>query len=76
MGLYENEAVAKGSPFWSSPVKMIADVEEITFDWVDWSTIGRLHGHLGSIPSEEYEQNYYDRNIGPSTGEAANKTAA
>lgn len=76
MGLYENEAVAKESPSWSSPVKTIADVEEITFDWVGWYNIGRLHGNLGSIPSEEYEQHYYDRNIGPSTGEAANKTAA
>ena len=76
MGLYKNEAVAKGSPFWSSPLKTIADVEEITFDWVDWYNNERLHGYLGNIPPEEQEQNYYDRNIGPSTGEAANKTAA
>ena len=76
MGLYTNEAVAKGSPFWSSPLKTIADVEEITFDWVDWYNNERLHGYLGNIPPEEYEQNYYDRNIGPSTGQAANTTAA
>ena len=76
MGLYKNEAVANRSPFWSSPLKTIADVEEITFDWVDWYDNERLHGYLGNIPPEEYEQNYYDRNIGPSTGEAANKTAA
>ena len=75
-GLYKNEAVAKGSPFWSSPLKTIADVEEITFDWADWYNNERLHGYLGNIPPEEYEQNYYHRNIGPSIGETANKTAA
>ena len=76
MGSYKNEAVAKGSSFWSSPLKTIAYVEEITFDWVDWYDNERLHGYLGNIPPEEHEQNHYDRNIGPSTGEAANKTAA
>ena len=76
MGPYKNKAVAKGSPFWSGPLKTIADLEEITFDWVDWYNNERLHGYLGTIPPEEYEQNYYDPNIGPSTGEAANKTAA
>ncbi|MBC7402226.1 MAG: hypothetical protein H7279_03465 [Microbacteriaceae bacterium] len=68
MGLYENEAVAKGSPFWLSPVKTIADFEEITLYLVDWCNVERLHGHLGNMSLEEYEQDYYDRNIGLSTG--------
>jgi putative transposase len=36
MGLYQNEAVAKNSPFSSAPLKTLADVEELTFDWLDW----------------------------------------
>lgn len=76
MGLYKNEAVAKGSPFWTGPLRTEADVEEVTFDWVDWYNNERLHSSLGNIPPEEFEQSYYAENIGPSTGDAANKTAA
>lgn len=36
MGLFKNEAIAKNSPFRVGPPKTIADVEEITFDWVTW----------------------------------------
>jgi len=36
MGLYRNEAVAKNSPFSTGPLKTLADVEELTFDWLDW----------------------------------------
>ena len=76
MGLYKNEAIAKNSPFWTGPLKTIADVEETTFDWVNWYNNDRLHSYLGNIPTEEYEQNYYARLIGSSPGDAANKTAA
>ena len=76
MGLYKNEATAKGSPFQTGPLRTLADVEEITFDWVDWYNNDRLHSALGNIPPEEYEQNYYAETNGPSTGDAANKTAA
>lgn len=76
MGLYKNEAVQKGSPFWSGPLKTLADVEELTFDWVDWYNNDRLHSALGNIPPEEYEAAYYDEVNVPSTGGAANKTAA
>jgi hypothetical protein len=31
---------------------------------------------LGNVPPEEYEAAYYDETKAPSTGEAANKTAA
>jgi putative transposase len=76
MGLFKNEAVAKNSPFRAGPLRTIADVEETTFDWVTWYNNNRLHSYLGNIPPEEYERNYYARNIDPSTGAAANKTAA
>ena len=55
MGLFKNEAIAKNSPFRSGSLKTIADVEEITFEWVTWYHNERLHGYLGNIPPEEYE---------------------
>lgn len=76
MGLYKNEAIANGSPFRTGPLKTITDVQEITFDWVDWYNNQRLHSYLGNIPPEEYEATYYAENTAPSTGDAANKTAA
>jgi transposase InsO family protein len=76
LGLLKNEAVQKNSPFRTGPLKAITDVEEVTFDWVDWYHNHRLHGLLGRISSEEYEEDYYAETIGPSTDEAAHKTAA
>ena len=76
MGLFKNEAIAKNSPFRVGPLKTIADVEEITFEWVTWYNNERLHGYLGNIPPEEYERNYYAQRHGASTGDAANKKAA
>ena len=76
MGLFKNEAIAKNSPFRVGPLKTIADVEEITFEWVTWYNNERLHGYLGNIPPEEYERTYYAQRHGASTGDAANKTAA
>ena len=76
MGLFKNEAIATTSPFRSGPLTGLAEVEEIVFDWVNWYNNDRLHSFLGNVPPEEYERNYYARNIGPSTGEAANKPAA
>jgi len=65
MGLYKNEAVAKNSPFITGPLKTLADVEELTFDWVDWYNNRRLHSSLGNMPPEEYERNYYAETTGP-----------
>ena len=36
MGLFKNEAVARGSPFRSGALKTESDVVEIVFDWVHW----------------------------------------
>jgi putative transposase len=76
MGLYKNEAIANGSPFRTGALKNLADVEEITFDWVNWYNNDRLHSYLDYQSPERYEQNYYASNIGAPTGDAANKTAA
>ena len=75
MGLYKNEAVAKTSPFVTGPLKTLADVEKLTFDWLDWYN-NRRHSALGNMPPEEYERNYYAETNGPINIEAANKTAA
>jgi len=76
MGLFKNEAIAKDSPFRTGPLRTETDVVEIVFDWVNWYNTERLHSALGNIPPEEYERNYYAETNGPSTGDAANKTAA
>ncbi|GAA1216368.1 hypothetical protein GCM10009655_14580 [Rhodoglobus aureus] len=76
MGLYKNEAVQNGSPFRSGSLKTLTDVEELTFGWVDWYNNERLHSSLRNVPPEEYEAAYYDEINVPSTGGAANKTAA
>ena len=76
MGLYKNEAVAKNSPFVTGPLKTLADVEKLTFDWLDWYNNRRLHSALGNMPPKEYERNYYAETNGPINIEAANKTAA
>ena len=76
MGLYKNEASAKGSPFRAGPLKTLEDVEEITFSWVQWYNAERLHSYLGNIPPEEFEANYYAESDVPSTDGAANITAA
>lgn len=76
MGLYKNEAVAKGSPFRAGALKTMTDVEELTLNWVHWYNNERLHSALGNVPPEEYEQTYYAQTTGLSTENAADKTAA
>lgn len=76
MGMYKNEAIAKNSPFNVGPLRTLADVEELTFDWLDWYNNRRLHSTLGYLPPAEFEANYYAETNGPLNDEAANKTAA
>lgn len=76
MGLFKNEAIAKDSPFRAGPLRNLADVETVTFAWVDWYNNDRLHSTLGHVPPVEYEAAYYAQHEAPSTGEAANNTAA
>ena len=76
MGKYKNEAIAKNSPFTTRPLKNIADVEELTIDWLDWYNNQRLHGTLGYLSPVELEANYYAETNGSLTDDAANKKAA
>ena len=75
MGMYENEAIAKNSPFNIGPLKTLADVEELTFDWFDWCNNRRLYSTLDYLPPAKYEANYCAETNGPLFDEAANKMA-
>jgi putative transposase len=76
MGLFKNEAIAAGSPFRTSPLRTLADVESITVDYVDWYNNHRLHSLLDNVPPQEFEQAYYAHNTGSPSGDAANKKTA
>jgi transposase InsO family protein len=75
-GLFKNEVVAAGSPFRAGPLRTLADVEEITMDYVDWYNNDRLHSLLANITPEEFEHAYYAHQIGSPTGDAANEKTA
>ena len=76
MGLYKNEATAKGSPFRIGPLRGIDDVETLTFEWVDWYNNRRLHGTLGNMPPEEYGAHLTTLKSSALNDEAANKKTA
>ncbi|UIK88938.1 integrase core domain-containing protein [Arthrobacter polaris] len=76
MGLFKNEAVAKDSPFCTGALKAESDVIGIVFEWVHWYNNDRLHSALDHQTPEEYEQSYYDLQIGSLPDDAAHKTAA
>ena len=59
IGLFKTEAVGRGSPFLTGPLRIIDDVEYATMEWVDWFNNRRLHSVLDYIPPEEYETVYY-----------------
>lgn len=58
-GLYKAECI-RTTVFHADPYKTIADVEFATAGWVDWYNNRRLHGTLGNVPPNEYEQIHYD----------------
>jgi len=59
IGLFKTEAVGRGSPFLTGPLRTIDDVEYATMEWVDWYNGRRLHSQLNYIPPDEYETTYY-----------------
>src|SRR5271156_5450049 len=59
IGLFKTEAVRRGSPFLTGPLRTIDDVESATMEWVDWFNNRRLHSQLNYIPPDEYEAAYY-----------------
>ena len=72
----QNEAVATGSPFRTGPLRHLADVEELTMNYVHWYNNNRLHSELDHLTPEEYEQTFYALPTGSPTGDAANKKTA
>ena len=46
VGLYKNEAVDTGSPFWTGPFRALADVEVLTMNYVHWYSHDRRHSEL------------------------------
>lgn len=74
MGLFKNEAVAKGSPFRSGPCR--TQVDDLVVEWVHWYNKGRLHSTLGYRTPVEFEQLYYDGTNGTLSDAAASKLAA
>jgi transposase InsO family protein len=59
IGLFKTEALAKGSPFLTGPLRSLDDVEYATMEWVDWYNNRRLHSLLGDVPPEEFEALHY-----------------
>jgi putative transposase len=59
IGLFKAEAVGRGSPFVTGPLRTVDDVEYATMEWVDWFNDRRLHGVLGYVAPGEYETAYY-----------------
>ena len=61
MGLFKNEAVRKDSPFRVGPLKTVADVEDLTLEWVAWYNQDRLHSTIGYQTPSEAEERYYQQ---------------
>jgi putative transposase len=57
-GLYKTECI-RTTVFHDRPYKTIADVEFATAGWVDWYNQRRLHGSLGMMTPEEFENAHY-----------------
>lgn len=57
-GLYNAECI-RTTIFHHGPFKTIADVEYATADWVEWCNHRRLHGSLGMVSSNEFEQAHH-----------------
>jgi putative transposase len=61
IGLFKTEAITT-SVFHAGPYKTLADVEYATAGWVDWYNHRRLHGSLGMLTPDEFEQAHYAAN--------------
>ena len=59
IGLYKTECIRDGSPFRTGPLETLADVDEITSQWVHWYNTSRLMHRLGRRPPAEAEAEYY-----------------
>ena len=59
IGLYKTECIRADSPFRDGPLLTLADLEQITSEWVHWYNTSRLMHRLGRIPPAEAETAYY-----------------
>jgi putative transposase len=59
IGLFNTEAIGRGGPFLSGPLRTIDDVEYTTMQWIVWYDTRRVHSQLNYIPPDEYEANCY-----------------
>jgi transposase InsO family protein len=59
IGLYKTECTRDDSPFRDGPLETVADVEQITSEWVHWYNTARLMHRLGRRPPAEAEQDYW-----------------
>ena len=57
-GVYKAECI-RTTIFHDGPYKTIADVEYATAGWVDWYNHRRLHGSLGMVTPNEFEEDHY-----------------
>ncbi|MCW2832793.1 MAG: transposase [Nocardioides sp.] len=57
-GYYKAELI-RGPARDGRPWKTVEDVELATLSWVHWHNTQRLHGYLGDVPPDEYEQTFY-----------------
>ena len=71
IGLFKTEAVGRGSPFLTRPMRTIDDVEYATLEWVDWFNNRRLHSQLDYVPPEEYEAAYLRSHADVPAGDAS-----
>jgi putative transposase len=55
-GLYKTELI-RGPD--QGPWRTVEEVELATLSWVHWYNTSRLHGYLGDIPPDEYEEANY-----------------
>ena len=58
IGLFKTECIGT-TVFHAGPYKTLADIEYATAGWVDWYNHRRLHGTLGMVPPDEFEQAHY-----------------
>jgi putative transposase len=59
IGLYKTECIRQDSPFRTGPLQTVADVEDITSQWVHWYNTSRLMHRLGRRPPAEVEAEYW-----------------
>jgi putative transposase len=59
IGLHKTDGVRDGSPVWPGPLRVLADLEDITSACVYWYNASRLVHRLGRRPPAEADGGYY-----------------